>query len=109
HVDLAPIAGDVISFPEASLYHRQSVREKPELYTSRTRANLLLGEFVSAADYVHAHRVRRLIRDELLAEFEKVDVIAAPTTPVAAVRPEQTSISIGNGGAESVLDAYCRL
>jgi aspartyl-tRNA(Asn)/glutamyl-tRNA(Gln) amidotransferase subunit A len=106
---LTTAVGDAISFPEASLYHRRWLRERAADYSPRTRANLELGELFLATDYLQAQRLRTVIADELAEALRGVDVVAAPTTPIAAVRADATSITFGPGDEESPLYTYCRL
>jgi aspartyl-tRNA(Asn)/glutamyl-tRNA(Gln) amidotransferase subunit A len=101
--------GDAISFPEASLYHRERLRERPDGFSPRTRANLQLGEFVLATDYLQAQRVRTVLLRSLLEVFEEVDLIATPTTPVPALRVGDEAVRWAEGECEQPNDAYCRL
>ncbi len=53
------------------------------------KRRILLGTYVLSAGYYDAYydkarRVRRLIRDDFTAAFEKVDLIASPTSPTPA-------------------------
>jgi aspartyl-tRNA(Asn)/glutamyl-tRNA(Gln) amidotransferase subunit A len=106
---LAATIGDVISFPEASLYHREWLRDRPEDYSPAARANLEVGELLFATDYIQAQRMRTVVVAETRQAFEDVDVIAIPTTPMPAIHPNETVVSFGSESRETVLDAYCRL
>ena len=108
-IGLAGIAGDAISFSEVALYHRRWLRERAPEYEPATLANLRLAGLFLATDYIQAHRVRRLITQELVAALEHVDAIVTPTTPVAAIRPSEQSVRFADGYEESALYAYCRL
>jgi aspartyl-tRNA(Asn)/glutamyl-tRNA(Gln) amidotransferase subunit A len=92
-----------------TLYHRRWLRERPHDYTSSTRTNLVLGHRFGATDYLAAQRVRRVLVREFLEALGKVDVIAAPTTPVPAILASDARVGVGAGGDEAALDAYCRL
>jgi len=80
---------------------RESTRESPlaRLYCRSRAAGLgnevkrriMLGTYALSSGYYEAYylqamRVRRLIRDELLAAFQTVDLIVGPTTPAPAYR-----------------------
>jgi aspartyl-tRNA(Asn)/glutamyl-tRNA(Gln) amidotransferase subunit A len=95
--------------PEATAYHEGSLRTVPELYEADVRVLLEAGELMSAGDYLRAQRSRTLMRAEWARMFEEVDVIAAPTVPMTAVKADQDSVSWSDGTAESVSDAYVRL
>ena len=66
-------------------------RSRSEGFGAEVKRRILIGTYVLSAGYYDAYylkaqRVRRLIRDDFLAAFEQVDVIAAPTTPQPAFR-----------------------
>jgi len=44
----------------------------------------LVGGLLSAADYVQAQRVRRLIKNEMAQALQEVDVLVTPTSPKPA-------------------------
>ena len=55
------------------------------------KRRIILGTYVLSsgyhdAYYLHAQKVRTLIRNDFLKAFEKVDVIVTPTTPTAAFK-----------------------
>ncbi|MFJ7277328.1 amidase [Kitasatospora sp. NPDC098663] len=95
--------------PEATAYHEHSLRAVPELYQADVRALLEAGELMTAGDYLRAQRSRTLMRQEWARMLEEVDVIAAPTVPVTAVRTDQEAVTWPDGTVESVPDAYVRL
>ncbi len=60
------------------------------------KRRIMLGTYVLSsgyhdAYYLHAQKVRTLIRQDFLKAFEKVDVIATPTTPTAAFKAGEKS------------------
>ena len=60
------------------------------------KRRIILGTYVLSsgyhdAYYLHAQKVRTLIRQDFLRAFEKVDVIATPTTPTAAFKVGEKS------------------
>ncbi|ARZ71829.1 amidase [Streptomyces albireticuli] len=95
--------------PEASAYHERTLRAVPDLYAADVRVLLEAGELMSAGDYLRAQRARTLMRQAWLEMLEAVDVIAAPTVPLTAVKAGQTTVTWGDGEVESVSDAYVRL
>jgi aspartyl/glutamyl-tRNA(Asn/Gln) amidotransferase subunit A (EC 6.3.5.-) len=61
-------------------------RSRGEGFGAEVQRRILIGTYVLShgyydAYYLKAQQVRRLIRDEFLAAFEQVDVIAGPTAP----------------------------
>ena len=66
-------------------------RSRSEGFGAEVKRRILIGTYVLSAGYYDAYylkaqRVRRLIRNDFLGAFDRVDVIAAPTTPQPAFR-----------------------
>jgi aspartyl-tRNA(Asn)/glutamyl-tRNA(Gln) amidotransferase subunit A len=73
---------------ESALYDMYC-RSRSQGFGEEVRRRILLGTYALSAGYIDAYylqacRVRRLIRDELNAVFEQVDVLAGPVAPTAA-------------------------
>jgi aspartyl-tRNA(Asn)/glutamyl-tRNA(Gln) amidotransferase subunit A len=94
-VELTFALGRAIQRPEASAYHRQRLREVPELYGDELRGDLELGELFLATDYIHAQRVRAELRMRWLDVMDQLDVLATPTVPVGAPRSAETPAQEG--------------
>lgn len=95
--------------PEASAYHERTLRAVPDLYEADVRILLEAGELMTAGDYLRAQRARTLMRQGWQHMLGTVDVIAAPTVPLTAVKAGQAAVTWGDGTVESVSDAYVRL
>ncbi|ANP52848.1 aspartyl-tRNA(Asn)/glutamyl-tRNA(Gln) amidotransferase subunit A [Streptomyces griseochromogenes] len=95
--------------PEATAYHEGTLRAVPELYQADVRILLEAGELMSAGDYLRAQRSRTLMRREWARVLEEVEVIAAPTVPMTAVRADERTVTWPDGTAEGVSDAFVRL
>ncbi|GAA5061664.1 aspartyl-tRNA(Asn)/glutamyl-tRNA(Gln) amidotransferase subunit A [Thermocatellispora tengchongensis] len=95
--------------PEATAYHERTLRSSPELYAPDVRVLLEAGALIPAADHVRARRARSLMRQAWTELFERVDLIAAPATPMTAVPAGQESAPWPDGTVEAVSDAYVRL
>lgn len=95
--------------PEATAYHERTLRAVPDLYGADVRVLLEAGELMSAGDYIRAQRARTLMRQAWREMLDTVDVIAAPTTPLTAVRADRPTVTWADGEVESVSDAYVRL
>jgi aspartyl-tRNA(Asn)/glutamyl-tRNA(Gln) amidotransferase subunit A len=65
---------------------------------------LFVDAFVQAHDYSRASRVRRLLRERFAHAFlyQRIDLIATPTTPIAAVPAEQWSVTFADAPPEPV-------
>jgi aspartyl-tRNA(Asn)/glutamyl-tRNA(Gln) amidotransferase subunit A len=95
--------------PEATTYHEGTLRTVPDLYQADVRVLLEAGALMPAGDYLRAQRSRTLMRQEWARVFQGVDLIAAPTVPVTAVKAGQETITWPDGTVEAVSDAYVRL
>jgi aspartyl-tRNA(Asn)/glutamyl-tRNA(Gln) amidotransferase subunit A len=93
---LAAAVSTAVVAAEAYAYHEEWIRTRPDEYGADVRARVRLGAFVSGADYVNAQRVRALVRDEVDAALSKLDVLVAPTTPIAAAPIDADVAEIGD-------------
>jgi len=53
------------------------------------------GRMIAAEEYINAQRLRTLFRREFDALWQKIDILAAPSTPVTAPLLEETTVQIG--------------
>lgn len=85
--DLAVSLGLVVSRCEAAAYHRAAYGEPQhnrEHYTRPVFEQLDEASNVPAVDYLQAQRVRSVIRDRVLQQFHRYDMLATPTCLVPA-------------------------
>ena len=94
--DLALInaAGSVVQTAEAAALHRDRVLSRGREMDQAIRRRIESGLFIPAEAYLHAQRVRAMLRNRLLSTFKDVDLLASPTTAIAAPRLEQQSVTI---------------
>lgn len=83
---------------EAAASQHDWLRDHRESYNLDTRLILSIGEHISSVEYLHAQRVRQLIRLEFADICKKYDAFLNPT--VASVAPEITDIML----REAVVD-----
>ena len=102
----AGVAAAVISV-EAYAYHEPWLRTRRAEYGPDVRERLLVGAFVSGADYLRGQRVRRLVRDEVDRALAGVDVLIAPTVPVAAA-PVGAREALVNGAPQPLRASLIR-
>jgi aspartyl-tRNA(Asn)/glutamyl-tRNA(Gln) amidotransferase subunit A len=95
--------------PEATAYHEATLRSVPELYQADVRILLEAGGLMTAGDYLRAQRSRTLMSAQWTRMLKEVDVIAAPTVPMTAVRADEETVTWPDGTVENVSDAYVRL
>lgn len=93
-----------ISAAEAVEYHRPYLRTRASDYHPVVRSLLETGEFIPAADYVHAQRVRQRMVQDLRSAMTGVDALILPALPVSAYPIGQRTITVG-GPEEDVLAA----
>ncbi len=90
-----PGALTAIMLPEALAYHQPWMRERPEDYGDDVRYRLELGATYPAVQYVQAQRLRRkAVQTWRNHVFSQVDLIATPTTPIAASRIEEGDLQV---------------
>ncbi len=79
HFHEAQAAWWVIDLAEQHAYHEPTLKQHPELYGKYVRQRFRQGAFLTASDYIHAQRVRSLIRSEWARVMEDIDVLVLPT------------------------------
>ena len=96
-----------ILFPEAASVHRRFLDERPIDYGEDVRRSLLSGRLYRADAYVEAQRVRSVLRRDLAATFERVDVLVMPTVIISPPEWGQESFIV-EGRHLDVLNAFIR-
>jgi aspartyl-tRNA(Asn)/glutamyl-tRNA(Gln) amidotransferase subunit A len=80
-VRLPNIANSPVLPVEAYAYHEQTLKNTPDLYHPRIRANLLRGADIPASAYARAKREIGQLRRDVLKVFDGVDLLITPTSP----------------------------
>ena len=87
-------AARIIQLSEtAALYAGQS---DPALFGQDVWPLIQQGKLIAAHEYVNAQRLRTIYRREFHALWRTIDVLAAPTTPIAAPCIADTTVRIGS-------------
>lgn len=94
-----------IESAEPSTYHQRWMRERPGDYGEDVRGLLEAGELLSATHYLQAQRYRTLLRDELFALLDRVDVLITPTVPFTATPLREGRVEIEDRHPEDMLSA----
>lgn len=68
---------------EACQANWKLLTERGERISPEVRVRLEIGQFIAAIDYVKAQRLRRSIRDNMIAALQHADVLVLPTLPVS--------------------------
>lgn len=84
----------VIMMSEATALHLPRLRRQAGDYMPDARLRLEAGVLFTAVEYVQAQRVRAKLTQEVLDVLRQVDVMATPTTPIAAMKLEESTRSI---------------
>ncbi|MBD2359121.1 AtzE family amidohydrolase [Tolypothrix sp. FACHB-123] len=80
----ARAAAFIITASEGANLHLTKLRSRPQDFDIATRDRFLAGALIPNQWYLQAQRFRRWYRDRLRRIFTHVDLILAPTTPIAA-------------------------
>ncbi len=84
-LDLANAAGLIISRCEAAAFHR-SLGSDRSAYWDEVSEQLDAADAITATDYLDAQRLRAMLVADLLAVFERCDVLCLPTVGVTPPR-----------------------
>lgn len=69
---------------EAITYHQETLTKQPQIYGKDVLASLLVGQLITASQYIKMQQVRRIIQEGFAREFNKADVMIAPTLTMTA-------------------------
>jgi aspartyl-tRNA(Asn)/glutamyl-tRNA(Gln) amidotransferase subunit A len=94
-VEWAAGASYAVISAESYSYHEAWLKSRRGEYGADVRQRLLVGAFVTGAEYLKGQRLRALIRSEVDRALSRLDVLLAPTTPVAATLVGQDEVDIG--------------
>ena len=81
--------------PEAATIHYDTLRQMPEKLGSTARTRLDLGNAIPATAYVHAQRLRKLMRDAYRDLLKEADVIIGPASPLRPGPAGATNAVVG--------------
>ncbi len=84
HVKETIACRSLITHAEAASYHRRYFFKKYHQYSAELRKRLAQGLAIPAAVYLDAQRARGPLTESYVAIFRIADLIALPTTPIAA-------------------------
>lgn len=94
----ARAAALLITAAEGANLHFADLQQRPQDFDPATRDRFLAGALIPANWYLQAQRFRRWYRDRVRELFQEVEIILAPTTPIAA--PVIGAIAMVIGGQE---------
>ena len=108
NLELINPAGSVVQTSEAATIHRSRLLAHGDRYDPVIRRRFESGLFIPAEAYLTAQRVRARCRQSILDTLDRVDLLATPTTSIAAPFIEQERIVI-NGQEVSPREAVLRI
>jgi len=82
-LDLANAAGLIVSRCEAAAFHR-SLGADRDVYWDEVTDQLDAADALAATDYLDAQRLRAVLTADLLAVFDRCDVLCLPTVGITA-------------------------
>jgi len=94
-ISYAAMTSMLTSSAESAGINRRWFREHYHDFVPHVARGLAVGMAITASEYLTAQRARHRIREAVRAAYEKVDIIAAPTT--ARVAPPLSEGVRGNG------------
>lgn len=80
----ARAAAYIITASEGANLHLDKLKSRPQDFDFATRDRFIAGAFIPSSWYIQAQRFRNWYKQQVKEIFKKVDVIIAPTTPIAA-------------------------
>jgi len=92
-----------LSDVEGAFVHRHRLRERPEDFDFASRRRLLNGSLITGAAYVKLSRLRTIMRRDILALLDEVDVLVTPTQAEVAPKIATTT---GLTSKEAVLRQF---
>ncbi|MFQ5879664.1 MAG: amidase, partial [Dehalococcoidia bacterium] len=79
---------------EATTYHLPLLADHAHEYRPDVRLRLEAGALFTAPQYVQAQRIRSLLLAEMGQTLQQVDILATPTTAIAAPKLEDSTVTI---------------
>ena len=89
--DAASITAGILG-GEATSYHQQWLRERPQDYDPQVLSRLEAHLFVPAVDYIRAQQARTRFAQRIREVMERVDILVTPTEPMSVPRIGETTM-----------------
>ena len=99
----AAMTSMLTSSAESAGINRRWFRERAEDYVPHVARGIAVGMAITASEYLTAQRARQRIRAAVTAAYDKVDIIATPTTARAA---PPLSLGVQGNGDDSRHASY---
>ncbi|MCS7175299.1 amidase [Pseudothermotoga sp.] len=80
----AAAANGLITQTEAAAFHKERLREHPELFGDDVKQRLMEGASTSGCDYAQARRTQTIVKYMFKDLFKHFDLLVLPTVPIVA-------------------------
>ena len=97
----ARAAAMIVTGVEGAGVHLRNLRDRPADFDPLTRDRFLAAALLPGSIYSRAQSFRRAYRDAVRELFSRVDILVAPTTPIAAPLIGQETVSLGGNSFPS--------
>jgi aspartyl-tRNA(Asn)/glutamyl-tRNA(Gln) amidotransferase subunit A len=94
-IDYAPAAQFVTLATEACQANWELLMTRPEGISPEVRLRLEIGQFIGGIDYVKAQRLRRWLRESVLAALGDAHVLVTPALPVRVPKAGVSTLQLG--------------
>jgi Asp-tRNA(Asn)/Glu-tRNA(Gln) amidotransferase A subunit family amidase len=91
-IEYAPAAQFITICAEGCQANWELLVRRGEGISPDVRLRLEVGQFIGAIDYIKAQRLRRRIRDNMIAALKDADVLVVPTLPIPIPKSGSTTI-----------------
>jgi aspartyl-tRNA(Asn)/glutamyl-tRNA(Gln) amidotransferase subunit A len=99
----ASAVNPLIMFVEAFAYHQDDLRRRPDRFGTGAGNLIMAGGLFTGGEYVQAQRLRRRVRDEVIALFGDVDLLITPVTDGPAPTFEESYAAPRRGRSRTAL------
>ena len=95
-IEYAPATQFLTLCSEACQANWELLMKRPAGLSPDVRLRLEVGQFIGAVDYVKAQRLRRWLRENMIAAMGDAEVLVLPTLPVSIPRQGINTLQIGD-------------
>ncbi|HBT40317.1 MAG: Amidase [Thermotoga sp. 50_1627] len=80
----AAAANGLITQTEAAAFHRERLKQHPEMFSDDVRQRLMEGASTSGVDYAQARKIQTMTKHNFKQLFSQYDLLMLPTVPIVA-------------------------
>ena len=94
HAAVGRAAATIVTGVEGAGLHLANLRKRPGDFDPMTRDRFLAAALLPGSIYARAQSARRAYGEAVSRLFERIDILVAPTTPIAAPPIGQESVNL---------------